>query len=322
MNSRKSAKAIPSTINRFLKSRALLKSPPPAFYPLAAHPPPPSLVRSFPVRDEHDLAPRSPARASIESRRAKAALNEGLRVQPDQLLHSPWSTATGASTRQTRRKPPKPFNPKHARPEPIVFPEDKIRTKFYRDHPFEAYRPISLVESDRIQSVSGPEGKDWTALSQRTLNPTPEDCIAFILNLNTSHDLSLAAAYPLGTTQYRTLRSEFETSTLSARLQAQSHGAVFFGEIDKSVLVEERVLDEWVRAKEIQDEFAASGGANRGQPAAQPTAATTPIAWAPVESRPAQLGGSNAVQGEAVFTGGVEYLNQFERGSAAANASS
>ena len=44
MNSRKSAKAIPSTLNRFLKSRALLKSPPPAFYPLAAHPPPPALV--------------------------------------------------------------------------------------------------------------------------------------------------------------------------------------------------------------------------------------------------------------------------------------
>ncbi|GAA5899340.1 mitochondrial 37S ribosomal protein mS23 RSM25 [Sporobolomyces salmoneus] len=319
MNSRKSAKAIPSTLNRFLKSRALLKSPPPAFYPLAAHPPPPSLVRSFPTRDEQDLAPNSPTRSVLEAQRlsAQEALNKGLRLQPHQLLDStPLKTSRGGggNVRTTRRKPPKKFNPKQARPEEIVFPEDDIRKRFYLDHPFEAYRPVSLVENDRVRNGGSVEGLEWTELRQVSLNPSPEDCISFIQNLVSAHELPLSTAYPLGITQYRTLRSEFETATLSARLQAQAHGATFFGEIERSVLVEEKVLDGWVRAKEVQDGFAVSGGA--GQQSQQQQSALSVMAdWSPVEGRPAQLGSTSAGlnEGEAVFTGGREYLQQFDQ---------
>jgi len=179
MNSRKSAKAIPSTLNRFLKSRALLKSPPPSFYPLAAHPPPPSLVRSFPTRDEQDLSLNSPTRSVLESQRAgskKELLNQGIRLQPHELLNkSPLETRPGRNN-STRRKPPKKFNPKtNSRPEEIVFPEDKIRKRFYLDHPFEAYRPVDLVETDQINNKSREEGLEWTELRQRSLNPSPEE---------------------------------------------------------------------------------------------------------------------------------------------------
>ncbi|GAA5949734.1 hypothetical protein JCM3765_007667 [Sporobolomyces pararoseus] len=323
MNSRKSAKAIPSTLNRFLKSRALLKSPPPSFYPLAAHPPPPSLVRSFPTRDEQDLPLKSPTRSVLQSQRLsnKEQLNSGLRrLQPHQLLdQSPLKTTTQqpSSVRSSsRRKPPKKFNPKFSRPEEIVFPEDSIRKRFYQDHPFEAYRPIDLVENESV--IGGQEGiksgETWTELRQKTLNPSPEDCISFIQNLVQFHSLPISTAYPLGITQYRTLRSEHETSTLSARLQAQSFGAKFFGEIERSVLVEEKVLDEWVNAKEIQDGFAIQGGQGVGQQQ-QPTTTTSMSDWIPVEGRPAQLGStssSSVGEGEKVFTGGKEYLNQFK----------
>lgn len=321
MNSRKSAKAIPSTLNRFLKSRALLKSPPPAFYPLAAHPPPASLVRSFPTRHEQDLSPRSPTRSVLRSQREaeKHALNSGMRLQPHQLLDQSPLQPQGprtSSTTATRRKPPKKLNPKNARPERIVFPEDPIRERFYADHPFEAYRPIDLVESDSVRS-QGIEGQEWTELRQKTLNPSPEDCISFIQNLVASHSVPLASAYPLGITQYRTLRAEHETSTLSARLQAQAHGATFFGEIERSVLVEEKVLDEWVRAKEIQDGYAVQGGAGaQQQQSLQPSTLTVGSEWMPVEGRPAQLGSTRAGQvseGEAKFTGGRDYLNEFTR---------
>ena len=181
MNSRKSAKAIPSTLNRFLKSRALLKSPHPAIYPLAAHSPPPSLVRSFPTRDEQDLSHHSPTRSVLESQRtsAKEALNSGLRLQPHQLLdQSPLKTTKSNDGVRTssRRKPPQKFNPKHSRPEEIVFPEDSIRKRFYADHPFEAYRPKDLVESDKVATTGGGvQGKEWTELRQKTLNPSPEE---------------------------------------------------------------------------------------------------------------------------------------------------
>lgn len=165
MNSRKSAKAIPSTLNRFLKSRALLKSPPPSFYPLAANPPPSSLIRSFPTRDQSDLPHNSPNRLP-SSPTSSQLLNSGIR---------PSSASPTPPTQGTRRKPPRKQNTRYSRPEAIVFPQDKIRSRFYQDHPFEAYRPINLVEADKVREFSGPEGKEWTELRQRTLNPSPEE---------------------------------------------------------------------------------------------------------------------------------------------------
>jgi hypothetical protein len=114
------------------------------------------------------------------------------------------------------------------------------------------------------------------------------------------------------------LRSEHETSTLSARLQAESFGAVFFGEIERSVLVEEKVLDEWKNAKEIQNSFATNttqqGGNGQQQQQQQGGGLMGVESFSPVEGRPAQLGslkGNNNHEGEAVFTGGIEYLKQF-----------
>ncbi|GAA5862426.1 hypothetical protein JCM1840_004177 [Sporobolomyces johnsonii] len=312
MNSRKAAKTIPSTLTRFLKSNALLKSPPPAYYPIAAHPPPPSLVRSFPTRPNDDLPPRARSERNHDLYHvAKHKLQQGIRLtaQEDAALLNPSSSpAAGASA--TRRKPPRKANTRHSRPWEIVFPEDQIRRQFFRDHPFEAYRPVSLVEGEKIAPVDGPQGADWTELRQRSLVPTAEDCIAFISNLVAAHHLPLASAYPLGISQFRTLRSEHETATLSARLEAQSFGAVFFGEIERGVLVEEKVLDQWVRAREIQDAFAVSGGKGAVRQPAATVATQGQGVWSPAESRPAHLGG---VELDTKFTGGVEYIEAFAR---------
>ncbi|GAA5958566.1 hypothetical protein JCM21900_003981 [Sporobolomyces salmonicolor] len=313
MNSRKAAKTIPATLTRFLKSNALLKSPPPAYYPLAAHPPPPSLVRSFPTRPDHDL----PRRARSEENQdvyqvAKHKREQGIRLTAREdaaLLNPVSSSAAGASA--TRRKPPRKANTKHSRPWEIVFPEDRIRRQFFRDHPFEAYRPVSLVEGEKVAAVEGPQGADWTELRQRSLVPTAEDCISFISNLVDAHHLPLSSAYPLGIAQFRTLRSEHETATLSARLEAQSFGAIFFGEIERGVLVEEKVLDQWVRAREIQDAFAISGGQGAVR---QPAATAQALGmWAPEESSPAHLGGNGVVEADTKFTGGIEYIEAFAR---------
>jgi small subunit ribosomal protein S23 len=37
----------------------------------------------------------------------------------------------------------------------IVYPEDKLRTTFFNDHPWELARPKTVVEND------GNDGKDW-----------------------------------------------------------------------------------------------------------------------------------------------------------------
>ncbi|KAI0223780.1 mitochondrial ribosomal small subunit component, partial [Massospora cicadina] len=41
---------------------------------------------------------------------------------------------------KTRFRPPKPPR--------ITYPEDKLRLRFFKDHPFEMARPVSLIEKD------------------------------------------------------------------------------------------------------------------------------------------------------------------------------
>ncbi|BGP12342.1 hypothetical protein JCM10213_002878 [Rhodosporidiobolus nylandii] len=305
--SRKAATQIPNTLSRQLKSQSFLKTPPPAFYPLLAHPPAPSLVRSFPAREEHDLPARARSSTSAYAQ-AKAKLDAGVRLtaSEDAALLAPQP----AGARATRRKPPRQANTKHPRPWAIVFPEDEIRRRFFADHPFEAYRPVSLVEGEKVREAEGPQGTEWTELSQRTTVPSAEDCIAYISNLVSSHNLPLTRAYPHGISQFRTLRAEHELSTRSAMLQAQSHGALFFGELDKTLALEEKVLDEWKDARAVQNSFAsASGGTGAVANPAVGVSAESGV-WAPVESRPAHLLGG---EDESLFTGGVEYLQAFAK---------
>lgn len=144
---------------------------------------------------------------------------------------------------------------------------------------------------------------------------TLRSAIAFIHNLVTSHAFPISRAYPHGIAQFRTLRSEHETASRAAQLQAASFGAVFFGELDKTLAVEERVLDEWVGAREIQNSFAAgTGGA--ASSAAVPVGGAAVLAesgqWAPAEMRPAHGIGA---EDESLFSGGVEYLQAVRRRS-------
>lgn len=170
MNARKSAKTVGSTIDRMLRSGAMLKSPPPAFYPLLSHPPPPSLVRFNPARPTTDL----PATTTIPDtpyRAARAKLDAGIRLTDDEklLLEAPQPASI------TRRKPPRKANSAKSRPMPIVFQDDEIRRQFFRDHPFEAYRPVFLAEGETVQAARGPQGVEWTELRQRTIVPTAEE---------------------------------------------------------------------------------------------------------------------------------------------------
>jgi small subunit ribosomal protein S23 len=59
------------------------------------------------------------------------------------------------------------------RPVEIVYPEDRIRRQFFRDFPFEALRPTTLVEGIDI-AEQGVNGLEWTQLAQRGSYPTVE----------------------------------------------------------------------------------------------------------------------------------------------------
>lgn len=141
--------------------------------------------------------------------------------------------------------------------------------------------------------------------------PWSHSTIAFTHNLIESHSLPTALAYQTALSQFTTLRAEHSTATLAARLEAEAHGAEFFGEIQRGIQVEERVLDEWVGAREIQDRIAATKGKGGGKAIAGGAAAAAVGAgdkgmWAAKEQ---ELSG--VVGGVVEFTGGVKYVERF-----------
>ena len=98
----------------------LLKKAPVWLHAVRAVPPGPSIIRS-----------RNPnVNVSAQSAVEKELFNNHGHEQ---------QKSTRYKQKHLRTKPP--------RPAPIVYPEDRLRRQFYKDHPFELARPQSLVEN-------------------------------------------------------------------------------------------------------------------------------------------------------------------------------
>ncbi|KAJ7751236.1 mitochondrial ribosomal protein S25-domain-containing protein [Mycena maculata] len=139
------------------------------------------------------------------------------------------------------------------RPLPIHYIEDDIRRRFYSDHPFEAFRPTTLVEKGDIQ-LHEVNGEGWTRLRQRGRNPTVEDAIQFTLNLHQEHKIPLSQAYAKAVAQFRSLRSERHIATTFAVMEAEHLGATFArGEIEHAFEKEKRALATWEKLTDMDE---------------------------------------------------------------------
>ncbi|KAH9816932.1 mitochondrial ribosomal protein S25-domain-containing protein [Melampsora americana] len=152
-------------LSSYLKT-GLIKSPPPSYSALLNYPPTPTPLRQSIKRDEFDL-PTSLRSSSSSSKRRNSK-----------------------STHKFKKLI------KTCKPLPIEYSElDQLRKAFFKDHPFEAYRPMNLIENPnellyktlkepvrRIQSngtltnesdLVGVE--NWIELRQRTRVPRSEE---------------------------------------------------------------------------------------------------------------------------------------------------
>ncbi|KAF8506614.1 mitochondrial ribosomal protein S25-domain-containing protein [Russula emetica] len=127
----------------------------------------------------------------------------------------------------------------------ITYVEDDIRRQFFRDHPFEAFRPRTLTEAGAIENEDPIiRGLNWTRLNQRSRNPSPEDAVQFALNLHQAHGLTLSDAYATSIAQFRTLRAVQHVATRFAAQAASAYGAYFGPSATaQGFEVENRVLD-------------------------------------------------------------------------------
>jgi small subunit ribosomal protein S23 len=150
---------VPQTVSRLLQGGLLPR--PPAWFTAVASVAPlrPSLTKRVPRQEPEPSTSSSSSSSSSHSE-----------------LEYAWKGSRKLKSANAKRQ----LKYRPAKPAPIKGLElqDKIRKTFYEDHPFEAFRGISLVEQDSIlgeASKPGPTGKNWTELRQRSSNPSPEE---------------------------------------------------------------------------------------------------------------------------------------------------
>ena len=140
LSMRKLPSQVPDAVSRLLKS-TLIISPPVWYAPALANPPP-----LLPAR-------RSRARPALDEAR------EHYLARYDPSAIDPLASARA---------------PRH-RPQEIVYEADEIRTQFFRDFPFEALRPTSLLEGRDVPPEAEISGPEWTSLEQRGLYASVEE---------------------------------------------------------------------------------------------------------------------------------------------------
>ncbi|KAI0080348.1 hypothetical protein K474DRAFT_1682731 [Panus rudis PR-1116 ss-1] len=157
---------------------------------------------------------------------------------------------SGASTTHSLKNATKVAG--HPEIQPVEYLEDKLRRQFFQDHPFEAFRPASLLEGGRVRDEHPIRGKQWTRLRQRGRNPTPEDAIRYAINLHEYHDLPLTNAYAAAVAQFRSLRAEHRIASSVALLEAEAYGWEFgSSQVEISFEKEEKALDTWQKKAEF-----------------------------------------------------------------------
>lgn len=142
LNARRIASQVHEATSRLLQSGSLRE--PPAWYSaVVAYPPLPLPPRAPPPRPDYDLP-------------------KGKHASHQHVHHTP----------QKHSRTPRP------KVDAIEYPEDRIRRQFFMDHPFEAYRPRSLIENAAgVEADEGVTGQQWTRLRQRGRNPSPEEWV-------------------------------------------------------------------------------------------------------------------------------------------------
>lgn len=132
---RRFANQVHHQVSRLMRAD-YIKSEPAWYQAVLQYPPLPLPPKAPPSRTEYDHTPLEPA------------------VAPGQLA-------------KLRRIKPRPL--------PIKYIEDDVRRQFFRDHPFEAFRPKTLVEGACIEPPHTVQGTEWKRLRQRGRNPSPEE---------------------------------------------------------------------------------------------------------------------------------------------------
>ncbi|KAF9583989.1 mitochondrial ribosomal small subunit component [Lunasporangiospora selenospora] len=201
MAPRTSPAKIHGYVTKLIKA-SLIKRPPVWYAATTLAPPSPTFLR------ERD--PSSKATGAAHPFEAKAAKASGA---AESTITSKELTRSARSQKHLRWK--------SERPKLIVYPEDRLRRRFYEDHPWELRRPRCLVES-----TGDGTRHDWSSLLQKgrsIADLTGEDVIRYQLYL-ISTGKSEREAYSTATSEFYLYRAQEETEARAAKAQAMAFG--------------------------------------------------------------------------------------------------
>ncbi|KAF8924765.1 mitochondrial ribosomal protein S25 [Dissophora ornata] len=203
-----------SYVTKLLKAN-LIKNPP-VWYPATSlAPPSPTFLRE---RDPSSskLNPELDYEAQAEARRQEEAKEAGIPYTPSAKSSSHNSKVLTRSSRSNKH-----LRWKSERPKTIVYPEDRLRRRFYEDHPWELRRPRCLVET-----TGDGTRRDWSTLLQKgrsIADLTGEDVIQYQMYLM-STGKSEREAYHVATEEFYLHRAQEETEARVAKAQAMAFG--------------------------------------------------------------------------------------------------
>lgn len=245
---RKIPSQVPSAVSRLLQGQ-VISTPPTWFNPVLSHPPPqlpPYQVKSRP-------------RASASDSDADAGMiKSGAGGGGGQF----FDTVPIRAGELERRDKLRGYRQRKGRPLEIAYEEDRVRRQFFKDFPFEALRPVSMVEGREIDVREKVLGEEWVRLEQRGSYPTVEEsvvflfsfffffwwklkggmdmnsCIEFVINLKNTRDVSISEAYALATEEFVSLRGRHQLATLAAEIEARHYGAEFKPDVFVRILIQ------------------------------------------------------------------------------------
>ncbi|OCF33464.1 hypothetical protein I317_04148 [Kwoniella heveanensis CBS 569] len=197
---------VPQAVSRLLQA-SVLSTPPTWYIPVLTNPPP-----QLPARQTLNRPRASRPALQQQQQQASEAFTDVAYIPPGEL-----------EKRDRLRK----YRSRKSAPARISYAEDRIRRQFFKDFPFEALRPTSLVEGQEIDQSVKISGEQWTRLEQRGLYPSVEDTIEFVLNVQRTQSLPLSQAYAIATAEFIELRGRHELATLAAEVEARHYGAQF-----------------------------------------------------------------------------------------------
>lgn len=165
-------------------------------------------------------------------------------IPPAQTLTRPVMRAPRV---KGHKKPSRMFQPM-----PIVYPEDRLRSEFFGDHPWELARPRVILEND------GKDGEkwDWSRIVQPGKRLDGESVVQRQMYLMEHSNLTKEAAYDQARREFYHYRHLEDVERRIAKEEALYTGAYFGkGALEVGMGLEDGAYENWKAwaAKQIEE---------------------------------------------------------------------